>query len=150
MTSWYIYCKRLVCLFVFNKCIHLKLKSVPMLQEAYYSHFIMHCVKRVRIQSYSGSHFRIWSISSYSVRIRKNADQNNSKYGHFSHSDNLFLSYAVTLTSLRRARFVELQVSWTMTLTLTPQIHPSEIAIQFHALRIYLQVCQWSTLDLEF
>ena len=23
----------------------------------------------------------------YSVRIRENADQNNSKYGHFSHSD---------------------------------------------------------------
>ena len=119
--------------FFFNKCIHLKLKSVSMLQEVYYSHFIIHCVKRVRIRSYSGSHFRIWSISSYSVRIRKNADQNNSEYGHFSRSDNLFLSYAVTLESRRRARFMELQVSWTMTLTLTSQIHPSEIAIQFHA-----------------
>ena len=78
--------------FFFNKCIHLKLKSVSMLQEVYYSHFIIHCVKRVRIRSYSGLHFRIWSISSYSVRIRKNADQNNSEYGHFSRSDNFFLS----------------------------------------------------------
>ena len=26
------------------------------------------------------------SISPYSVRIRENTDQNNSEYGHFSHS----------------------------------------------------------------
>ena len=28
----------------------------------------------------------IWSISPYSVRMRDNADQNNSEYGHFSRS----------------------------------------------------------------
>ena len=41
------------------------------------------------------------------------------------HSDNLFLSYAVTLASLRRARFVELQVSWTMTLINSYATNPS-------------------------
>ena len=34
-----------------------------------------HCVKSFRIRSYSGP---------YSVRMRKNTDQNNSEYGHFS------------------------------------------------------------------
>ena len=29
----------------------------------------------------------IWSISLYSVRMRENGGQNNSKYGHFSRSD---------------------------------------------------------------
>ena len=34
-----------------------------------------HCIKR----------FRIWSNSGlYSVQMRENKDQNNSKYGHFS------------------------------------------------------------------
>ena len=33
-----------------------------------------HCVKSVRIRSYSGP---------YSVQMRENTDQNNSKYGHF-------------------------------------------------------------------
>ena len=36
-----------------------------------------HCVKSVRIRSYSGP---------YSVRMQENTDQNNSEYGHFSHS----------------------------------------------------------------
>ena len=34
----------------------------------------LHCIKSVRIRSY---------CSPYSVRIRKNTDQNNSGYGHF-------------------------------------------------------------------
>ena len=38
----------------------------------------MHCVKNVRIQSYSGP---------YSVRMRENMDQNNSEYGYFLRSD---------------------------------------------------------------
>ena len=49
-------------------------------------------VERVRIwSSSSGPYFRIWtgyreiwSISPYSVRMRENADQRNSEYGHFS------------------------------------------------------------------
>ena len=38
---------------------------------------LVHCVKSVRIQSYSGP---------YSVQMRENTDQNNSEYGHFSRS----------------------------------------------------------------
>ena len=52
-----------------------------------------HWVKSVHIRSYSGPHFLAfglnterYSISPYSVQMRKNADQNNSKYGHFSRS----------------------------------------------------------------
>ena len=54
-----------------------------------------HCVKRVRIQSFSGPLFfrirteygKIQSISLYSVRMRENVDQKNSEYGHFSRSE---------------------------------------------------------------
>ena len=37
-----------------------------------------HCVKNVRIRSYSGP---------FSVRMRENTDQNSSEYGHFLRSD---------------------------------------------------------------
>ena len=40
----------------------------------------IHCVKSVPIRSYSGPHFLVFGL-------RKNADQNNSEYGHFSRSD---------------------------------------------------------------
>ena len=36
-----------------------------------------HCVKSVRIRSYSGP---------FLVRMQENTDQNNSEYGHFSRS----------------------------------------------------------------
>ena len=47
-----------------------------------------HCVKSACIWSYSGPHFPVFrlnmeSISPYSIRIRENANQNNSEYGHF-------------------------------------------------------------------
>ena len=53
------------------------------------------CVKSVRIWSYSGPHFpsfglnngEIRSISLYSVRMRGNADQDNSEYRHFLRSE---------------------------------------------------------------
>ena len=41
-----------------------------------------HCMKSVRIRSYSGRH----SISTYAVRMLENTDQNNSEYGHFLRS----------------------------------------------------------------
>ena len=51
----------------------------------------LHCVKSVQIQSYFWSVFsrirteygEILRISPYSVRMRENTDQNNSKYGYF-------------------------------------------------------------------
>ena len=40
--------------------------------------------------------------------------------------------------------------SVTTSLTLRPQsLPPSQRAVHFHALRVHLQVCQWSTLDLK-
>ena len=57
----------------------------------------MHCVKSIRIRSYSGPH--IWSfilhISPYSVRMRENADQNNSKYVHFLRSDLIMILWNI-------------------------------------------------------
>ena len=48
-----------------------------------------------------------------------------------------------TLASLRHAKFME------NSLALRPQnLPPSERAMFFHSLRVHLQVCQWSTLDL--
>ena len=48
-----------------------------------------HCVKIVRIQSFSGPYFPAFGlrVSPYSVRMRENTDLKNSEYGHFSHSD---------------------------------------------------------------
>ena len=53
-----------------------------------------HCIKSVLIRIYSGPHFlafglnteRLLRSSPYSVRMRENADQNNSEYGYFSGS----------------------------------------------------------------
>ena len=52
------------------------------------------CVKSVHIRSYSGPHFPAFGLNTeryfvslriqYSVRMRENAEQNNSEYGHFS------------------------------------------------------------------
>ena len=41
---------------------------------------ISHCVKSVRIRSYSGTHFPAFQLNTerYGVRMRENADQNNS------------------------------------------------------------------------
>ena len=46
-------------------------------------------MKRVRIRTYSVPHFPVFELSTetpYSVRMRENADQNNSEYGHFLRS----------------------------------------------------------------
>ena len=48
-----------------------------------------HCIKSVGIRSYSSLYFPAFGLntdSPYSVGMRENADQNNSKYGHFSRS----------------------------------------------------------------
>ena len=52
-----------------------------------------HCAKSVRILSYSGPHFPAF----YSNRIRENADQNNSEYGHFLRSE--YISTDATFTN---------------------------------------------------
>ena len=50
-----------------------------------------HCMKSARIQSFYGPYFpSFWlnpnTDTSYSVRMRENTDQKNSKYGLFSDS----------------------------------------------------------------
>ena len=57
----------------------------------------LHCVKSVRIRSYSGPYFPAYGQNTerygvsqlYLVQMRENADQNNSEYGHFSRSVNV-------------------------------------------------------------
>ena len=46
----------------------------------------LYCVKSVRIRGYSGMHFsRIFpAFSTNAGKCEKNADQNNSEYGHFT------------------------------------------------------------------
>ena len=48
-----------------------------------YSEFFWSAFFRIRTE-----YGEIRSISPYSVQMRENADHNNSKYGHFSHSMN--------------------------------------------------------------
>ena len=57
-----------------------------------------HCVKSIRIRSFSGPYFS--AFGPYSVWMRKNTDQKNSEYEHFSRSDGLLeLQNIVTLKS---------------------------------------------------
>ena len=57
--------------------------EVPTLREVCpYSEFLWSVFSRIRIE-----YEEILCISPYSVRMRENADQKNSKYGHFSHSE---------------------------------------------------------------
>ena len=51
---------------------------------------VLHCVKSVRIRSYS---------ASYSVQMRENKDQNNSEYGHFLRSAGVFRLLSFTSCS---------------------------------------------------
>ena len=75
-----------------KKCLSLSKKQPSRFYSSIYivDTLTSDCVKRVRIRSYSGTHFPTFglnmeqSISPYSVRMRENADQNYSEYGHFS------------------------------------------------------------------
>ena len=48
-----------------------------------------HCVKNVRVGSYSGPHFSAFELNTDLVRMRENADQNNSKWGYFLRSESV-------------------------------------------------------------
>ena len=62
----------------------------------------IHCVKSVRIRSYSGP---------YSVRMLENTDQSNSEYEHFSRSDcsktTAFLRNLVSLMCLKPTKMAQ-------------------------------------------
>ena len=68
-----------------------------MVWKPWESHFC-YCVKCVRIRSYFGPHFCcIWTeygkIRSNAGKCGKNADQNNSEYGHFLRSVQIIQIY---------------------------------------------------------
>ena len=60
-------------------------KNVDFYLSKYENFIAIHCVS-VRIPSLSGSHFPAFSKFPYSVRMRENTDQRNSKYGYFLRS----------------------------------------------------------------
>ena len=57
----------------------------------YFPHFHIfynpskHCVKIIRIRSYSGPYIPAFGLNT--VRMRENTDQNNSEYEHYWHSE---------------------------------------------------------------
>ena len=64
----------------------------------------MHCVKRIRIRSYSGPHFsRIFPHSDW---IRRDTDQNNSDYGLltllYNHRLNSYWSIPLYIPSIKQ------------------------------------------------
>ena len=100
-----------------TKNIHTTLKPSP-----------IDCVKGIRIPSYSGTHFpafglntdripteygEIRSICPYSARMRENAHQNNSEYGHFSRSDSSTWIVIILITEGRRFIFSQSEFSVT-------------------------------------
>ena len=86
---------------------------------------LLHCVKNVRIRSYSGPYFPTFGlnterygvslrrISPYSVQMLENADQNNSEYRHFSRS-----------ATDTRNRFIS---NWPSDVNLLSKIHGSTL-----------------------
>ena len=54
---------------------------MPLHEKCPYSELFWSTFARIRIE-----YGEILPISPYSVQMRENADQNNSKYGHFSRS----------------------------------------------------------------
>ena len=78
----------------FRYALKLKIKMLIMRKKCPYSELFRSAFSRIRTE-----HGEIRNISSYSVRMWQNADQNNSEYGHFSHSGTctrILLIYANT------------------------------------------------------
>ena len=71
----------------FNYILHAATRETLQTQELGIKNRKIHCVKSVRIWSYSGPYFPVFNISPYSIRMRENADQYISEYGHFLRSD---------------------------------------------------------------
>ena len=64
--------------------IHFRvLPALPLREKCPYSELFWSAFSRIRTE-----YGEIRSIFPYSVRMRENADQNNSEYGHFLHNFN--------------------------------------------------------------
>ena len=63
-----------------------------------------HCAKSVHNRSFSGPHFLAFGLNTERYRVRENADQSDSEYGHFSRSESfiyLFIFiYSLCLLSI--------------------------------------------------
>ena len=72
----------------FSSALVLDIKNDRSLKVLNIGYVEYHCIKSVRIQSYSGPYFPPFGlrISPYSFRIWENPHQNNFEYGHFSRS----------------------------------------------------------------
>ena len=57
-----------------------------------------HCVKCVRIRSYSGPYFPTFGNTD-SVRVWENTDQSNSEYGHFLRSNGSHMNHVIIVYS---------------------------------------------------
>ena len=79
----------------------------PTESRIFFESSILHCVKSVRIRSYSGPHFPVFGLNTERkcgilVRMRENADQNNSEYGLFSRSEELNFQKIYTYIHLQK------------------------------------------------
>ena len=63
-----------------------RIKPKTLLFEQHY-HKQIHCVKSVRIRSYSGPYFPAFGLNTERYGMWENADQNNSVHVHFLRSD---------------------------------------------------------------
>ena len=64
-------------------------------------------LKKICMWSYSGPHFPVFGLNTERkcgilVRMRENADQNNSEYGHFSPSEELNFQKIYTYIHLQK------------------------------------------------
>ena len=64
-----------------KKNVSMILKEFTLRKKSSYSELFWSAFSGIRTE-----YGKIRSISPYSVRMRENADQNNSEYGHFSRS----------------------------------------------------------------
>ena len=80
-----------------NTLFFFKVFSLKISLLCFYFPLNIHCVKSVRIRSYSGPHFPTFgqSISPYIVQMWGDMGQNNSYYWHFLGSDSYLLTAIV-------------------------------------------------------
>ena len=90
----------------FTQCQFSKLRNIvelfPIIEKCTRKCKTIHCLKSVRIRSFSGLYFQ------YSVRMLENTVQKSSEYEHFSRS-NIWANSRQWMTLLRKLLFWKLQ-----------------------------------------
>ena len=73
----------------FSKIFNIIIQIRELIKDKVKIFYLLYYTKSGRIRSYFGPHFPAFGLNTlYSVRMRENVDQNNSKYGQFPRSDN--------------------------------------------------------------